>query len=233
MAEAAEEATGRRRRRRGGGDAAAAPKRDVDYRHLINSFAPAPAYSDDQIEEIHLAALKVLREIGVKILLPRAIDILRAAGVSVDEDGVARYPADVVEAAIQSSPAEFRLYGADDAASPMMGGRSIVFCSVGGAPHINDLDHGKRPGTLESSENIIKLSERFDVIHVQSPNVEAQDVPTNLRHYAMTRAQLLYSRKVPFMYMRGTRRSGLLRDGAALSRAVRRGVFGPGPIAGR
>ena len=34
--------------------------------------------------------------------------------------------------------------------------------------------------------------------------VEAQDVPANLRHYAMTEAELTLSDKLPFVYSRGT-----------------------------
>ena len=84
------------------------------------------------------------------------------------------------------------------------GGRQVTWCSVGGPPHISDLDHGKRPGTLEASENIIRLGEHYDVIHVQSPNVEPQDVARReVRHYATMRAQLTLSRKPPFLFSRG------------------------------
>ena len=54
--------------------------------------------------------------------------------------------------------------------------QSLAFVCVGGPPHISDLDRGKRTGTLEDTRNIIKLNQHFDVIHIQSPNVEAQDV---------------------------------------------------------
>ena len=58
-----------------------------------------------------------------------------------------------------------------------LGGDHIAFVCVGGPPHISDLDRGKRNGTLEDTRNIIKLNQHFDVIHIQSPNVEPQDVP--------------------------------------------------------
>ena len=68
------------------------------------------------------------------------------------------------------------------------GGRHVVWCAVGGAPHISDLDGGKRPGTLEDSRNVMRLTEHYDVMHVQSPNVEAQDIDTAFRHFEVTRA---------------------------------------------
>ena len=211
--------TTRRRRGRQAGRPVSVSGRAVDYRRLVNPLTPQCVYSDDQVEAIHNAALRVLREVGVRVLLPEARSLLRAVGAEVDEnDAMARLPAEVVEAALASAPGEFRLHGADEASSPMLGGRHVTWVAVGGAPHASDLDAGKRPGTLADCENIIRLSQHFDVIHLQSPNVEAQDVPTALRHYAVTRAQTTLSSKTPFIFSRGTPQ---VRDCFEMLRLVR------------
>ena len=62
--------------RRAGGAARAA--RAADYRHLVNPFEPLRVFSDDQVEAIHGAALRVLEEIGVRVLLGEARERLRA-----------------------------------------------------------------------------------------------------------------------------------------------------------
>ena len=59
-------------RRRRGGDAAATPKRDVDYHTLKNPFPPATVYSDDHVAALHAQSLRVLSELGMKVLLPEA-----------------------------------------------------------------------------------------------------------------------------------------------------------------
>ena len=190
------ERSGNRRRKRD--EAAANVGRPVDYRRLINPFEPVRRYSDDQIEAIHQTALRVLEELGVKTLLPAARDLLREGGVDVDEGSMmARFDRGIVAEAIASAPATIDLCGADEETSPVWGGRHVTWCPVGGAPHISDLDHGKRPGTLEACENIIRLAEHYDVMHVQSPNVEPQDVAPEIRHYATMRVQLVLSRKTP------------------------------------
>ncbi len=210
---------GRRGRRRQGGGEQAPKERAVDYRHLINPFEPVRLYTDDRIEQIHQTALRVLEELGVKILLPAARTLLRDSGVDVDEVSMmARFDRGIVEEAIASAPASFRMIGADEAASPIWGGRSVTWCSVGGAPHIADLDHGKRPGTIKACENIIRLAEHYDVMHLQSPNVEPQDVPPAVRHYATLRAQLTLSRKPPFLFSRGAPQ---VRDGFRMMRIMR------------
>ena len=207
---------GRRRKR---DEAAISVERPVDYRHLINPFEPVRRYSDDQIEAIHQTALRVLEELGVKILLPAARDLLRTGGVDVDEGSMmARFDRGVVAEAIASAPATIKLHGADQETSPVWGGRHVTWCPVGGAPHISDLDHGKRPGTLEACENIIRLAEHYDVMHVQSPNVEPQDVAPEVRHYATMRAQLVLSRKPPFLFSRGAPQ---VRDGFRMMRIMR------------
>ena len=209
----------RRRGRRAEVDAPAAASRAVDYRHLVNPFEPARVYSDDQIAQIHQTALRVLEELGVKILLPAARELLREGGVDVDEASMmARFDRGIVQSAITSAPSEIQLIGADDDSSLTWGGRRVTWCPVGGAPHISDLDGGKRPGTLEATENIIRLAEHYDVMHVQSPNVEPQDVPPEVRHYATMRAQIILSRKPPFLFSRGAPQ---VKDGFRMMRIMR------------
>lgn len=206
-------------RRRREADATPPVERRVDYRHLTNPFEPARVYSDDQIEQIHQTALRVLEELGVKILLPDARARLREGGVDVDEASMqARFDREVVRDAVASAPSTIRMQGADDDSALTWGDRQVTWCPVGGAPHISDLDDGKRPGTLEATENIIRLAEHYDVMHVQSPNVEPQDVPPELRHYATMRAQLVLSRKVPFLFSRGAPQ---VEDGFRMMRIMR------------
>ena len=80
-------ATRRRGRRRSGGDAdAGLTKRKPDYRTLRNPFKPQGIFSDDRIAAIHDTALRVLEELGIKVLLPQARELYAAAGARVDED---------------------------------------------------------------------------------------------------------------------------------------------------
>ncbi|MEZ5931195.1 MAG: trimethylamine methyltransferase family protein [Alphaproteobacteria bacterium] len=210
-------------RRRGRGrrqvPASQASGRAVDYRNLQNPFAPARIYSDDQIEQIHDTSLRVLEELGVKILLPAARRLLKDGGVDVDEASMmARFDRNLVQQAIASAPTSFEVHGAVERTSFVWGGHRVTWSPVGGPPHISDLDGGKRPGTLVDTENIIRLAEHYDVMHVQSPNVEPQDVAPEVRHYATMRAQLTLSQKVPFLFSRGAPQ---VRDGFRMMQIMR------------
>ena len=56
------------------------------YRRLVNSFEPIRLLSDDQIAAIHVAALDILADKGMRVLLPEARDIFARAGAIVDPD---------------------------------------------------------------------------------------------------------------------------------------------------
>lgn len=209
----------RRRSRRQPGSAPTAPARTVDYRNLRNGLLRQPAFSEDRVEHIHETALRVIGELGIKVLNAEARDVFRQGGAEVDESSqMVRIAPHMVAAALASAPSEFVLRGAEPANDVILGGDHVAFCCVGGAPHITDLDRGKRPGTIEDTRNIIRLSQHFDVMHVQSPNVEPQDVPVHLRHYATTDAQVSLSGKPHFIFARG---SAQVADAFEMTRLAR------------
>ena len=193
------EAPTRARRRRSKAPVEA-PPRSVDYRHLTSSLPLAEGYTDDQIAEIHVTALTVLQELGVRVNHAGARDILACAGAVVTDTQV-RFGREVVEAAIASSPPEFTL--TSGCGTLHIGGRCTQFLPAGGPPYAMDTVRGKRPGTLEDFQNFIRLSQAFDVIHMTAPSVEPQDIPANVRHLRMMRAQMLDSDKATFIYSRG------------------------------
>ena len=43
-------------------------KRQVNYRDLVNPLIRQPAFSDDRLEAIHQTALRVVEELGIKVL---------------------------------------------------------------------------------------------------------------------------------------------------------------------
>ncbi|MBT8433196.1 MAG: trimethylamine methyltransferase family protein [Gammaproteobacteria bacterium] len=195
----------RSRRGRHHGVADTSHQRQVSYRNLKNPLLRQPAFSQDRLEAIHDTALRVIEELGIKVLNDEARRYYKQAGASVDEDSqMVKIDRALVAEALESAPGEFVIHGRTPATDVSMGGDNIAFVCVGGAPHISDLDHGKRPATLEDTRNIIKLCEHFDVIHLQSPNVESQDIPVHLRHYRVTESQLSLSQKPFFIYSRGT-----------------------------
>jgi trimethylamine--corrinoid protein Co-methyltransferase len=89
-----------RTRRRARDPNAGGGERKVDYRNLRNPFPPIPIFTEDRVQAIHQTSLRVLEELGMKVLLPEAREIYRQGGAIIDEDTeMVRIGRDMVEAA--------------------------------------------------------------------------------------------------------------------------------------
>ncbi len=192
----------RGRRRRSATDAQTS-KRQVNYHDLRNPFPAMTVFSDDQAAAMHDTALRTLEELGVKVLLPEAIDVYRKGGARVVDDMV-YIGRDMVAAALESAPKSIRgKAGVREKDLTFELGR-LMFQPGAGAPHATDLVRGRRPGSAQDYAEYTKLNQHFDVLQMLSPSVEPQDVATNVRHYFTTKTQLTLSNKFPFVFSRGT-----------------------------
>jgi trimethylamine--corrinoid protein Co-methyltransferase len=160
--------------------------------------------SVDQVEAIHLASLRILEHYGVRMLLQEARDILRSAGAEVDPSTLrVRFDAALIEEALATVPSLVRLRARNPAHDIEMGEDRICFAAVGGPPHCTDLERGRRAGTLADFGDFMRLTQAFDVVHINGMPVEPIDVPTNVRHLSTAHATLTLTDKVPFVYARG------------------------------
>ena len=136
------------------------------YRQPQNPYQPMAIFSDDEIESIHNASLQVLRDTGMNIQSPRAVEILRAAGANIDADGQrVRFDPDFIMEKISTTPSSFTMHGRTPDKHLDIGGKSMIFSLVSSAPNVSNLDKGRvatRPlsrldtfGALETREKII------------------------------------------------------------------------------
>ncbi|MGZ8756016.1 MAG: trimethylamine methyltransferase family protein, partial [Acidimicrobiia bacterium] len=222
--------TPRERRRKRSQDLSPAPPRSERYRHIVNPFEPARILSDDQVDAIHAAAIKLLAEVGMRVLHPEARSLLAAAGARVSEsDELVHFDPDLVAASVAAAPARFDIRSRNSERDVAMGGTSVAFFPVAGPPHSIDLDRSRRAGSLSEFEDFTKLTQTYDVLHGLSPTVEPQDVPLEERHLQMTLSQLSLSDKVPFIYCRGRAQVADCLEMIRLVSGLEQGDFGREP----
>lgn len=174
------------------------------YSHLRHPFAAQGAFSDDEIAAMHDTALRVLENLGMRILLPEARAIFRAAGALVDEDTqMVRIGRDLVAAALALAPRSIRLRAGDPKHEQRFEPGALLFMAGSGCPNVTDRLRGRRPGSRESFIETLRLQQSFDVIHMHGPSAEPQDVAINQRHYALMEEQLSNCTKPLFVYARG------------------------------
>jgi trimethylamine--corrinoid protein Co-methyltransferase len=165
-------------------------------RGFRNTLRPLDILPPEAEEKVHLAALRMLRDHGVVIEEPRALDLFRRAGLRIDE-GEQRvfFPPGYVEEQIRKAPAQFILHARDPGNDVTVGGDRLVFAPVSGPPFVMDRERGRRDGTVEEQRNLVRLSEVLEVMHHGCPEVAVKDLPVETRHLDILYDQIRLSTK--------------------------------------
>jgi trimethylamine--corrinoid protein Co-methyltransferase len=117
----------------------------------IERTVPLRFFSDEQLERLRAATLRILEEVGVRCDSPLALDILGDHGARVDAGSrVVRFPADLVEKAMARAPRHFVL-GARDASCELDLSRAATFCTTDGcATELIDWRTGERRASTKA-----------------------------------------------------------------------------------
>ena len=130
-------------RRRGGtraerGQRTAGGPAQLPWRQVRNSLPPMEILRPEQIEAIHDTSMRILEEVGMDFLHPRALDILRQAGAEVEPGSErVRFDRGLIEESIAKAPSEFRLHARNPAHHLAIGGNNITFASVASPRSMN------------------------------------------------------------------------------------------------
>ncbi|MEM8658058.1 MAG: trimethylamine methyltransferase family protein, partial [Pseudomonadota bacterium] len=162
-----------RKSRRAGGRAGNA-RRDatvaieqMDWRIITNTDHPTEPLSEEGVEAIHQAAMRVLEEIGIEFLNAEARDELKRAGCDVDPDGTnVKFDRAWIMEKIALVPSQFDITPRNPARKITIGGNHMAFVNVSSPPNAMDLDRGRRVGDFESFTDFLKLTQYFNCIHV-------------------------------------------------------------------
>lgn len=145
-------------------------------------YDPIRVISDDQVEAIHRAALKLLATQGMRVLNGRALDLFRGAGARV-EGQMVYTDAGLIEERLATVPGTFTIAARNRAKDLRFGGNDMVFASVGGPAYVMDLDRGRRDGTLQDMQDFLRLCQSLNVIQQESGGpLEPMDLPAATRH---------------------------------------------------
>ncbi|MDP9481633.1 MAG: trimethylamine methyltransferase family protein [Chloroflexota bacterium] len=162
----------------------------LPWRSIVNPYRPVEILSADQVEAIHLASLRILREIGFEILGDRALDLLAKAGAEVDrERRNVRLDDGLVEDLIATAPAVFTQHARNPDRDIVLGGNHLVFGAVGGPAFVTDLDRGRRPGNFADFCDYVRVIGALDIVQQEGGGpLEPTDLPVATRHLDMYRA---------------------------------------------
>jgi trimethylamine--corrinoid protein Co-methyltransferase len=175
-------------RKRGGRSRSSKPASPVieqrPFSQYKRSYPAVHIVSDDQIEHIHQASLKLLSETGMDVLHGEARAVMKRAGADVrDGENRVRFDPDLIMDCIKSVPSEFELHARNPDHTVTMGGDNIVFNMMASAPNCSDTDRGRRTGNQEDYRNFLRLAQMHNVLHVTGGYpVEPTDIHASIRH---------------------------------------------------
>lgn len=154
------------------------------WRRFRNPHPPVEILSQDQLDAIHDNSLRILAEIGVKVLDGRSRSLLADAGCMVDEScRIVRFDPDLVEEIVAEAPATAELHARNPDFNLTLGGNEIIFSSVMCPPFANDLDRGRRAGTYAELREFVKLAHAINSVHqAGGGGFEPLDLPAETRH---------------------------------------------------
>src|SRR6185436_2662290 len=203
---------GRALRRRAGGRAGHERNRlpqQRPFRQPRMPYEPTRAISEDELEAIHRASLRLLAETGMDFLDPDAREHLRAAGARI-EDGSQRVRFDpaMVEEVIKTVPSEFTLHARNPERDVQLGGAWVAFGTVGSPPNVADLDRGRRIGNRADYQNLLRLGQSLTSVHfLAGYPVEPVDIHHGVRHLHATFDALTLMDKPIHAYSLGRQRN--------------------------
>lgn len=213
---------GRRGGRAGKRDAADTGFDQPEFFQLKNPYAPTEIVSADELESIHLASLRVLKEIGIEVLHDGARDIMKEAGADVKAGfQLVRFDPDLILNAIQSCPPEYTLHARNPAHNLVFGGNNMCFSQMASAPNCSDTDNGRRPGNRDDFRKLLKLCQMHNILHlVGGYPVEPVDIHASIRHLECLRDMSLLTDKLYVCYSLGQQRNLDAFEIARIARGV-------------
>ncbi len=170
--------------RRGKSDRGRGGVPQLPWQPVVNPYPPMEILTEEQMETLHHTSMRILSELGIRVMGKRVMDIFEAAGAIVDRDtSIIRLDESLVMAALATAPATFTLTSRNPEKALTLGGRNMVFGLVAGPPNVHDRINGRRPGNYAEYQNFIRLAHYFNAIHIIGNQVVAPvDLPANSRH---------------------------------------------------
>ena len=175
--------------------------------------------SEDQIKEIHHATLELLETVGVRVMNPEGLQLLRDAGCRIKDDDIAQMPNWLVEECIRSTPSRISIYNRNGQDAINLKGHKVHFGLGTDLPKTWDLYTNElRESRLQDVINAAKVAGSFEEIDFIASYALPHDVPTNLMYIESFKAQVETSLKPIFFTAAGPEDLAVIIEMAAAVR---------------
>ncbi|MEA2299383.1 MAG: trimethylamine---corrinoid protein Co-methyltransferase [Solirubrobacteraceae bacterium] len=165
---------------------------------FVNAMPRYEILSEDAMAVLDKGWRRIVSELGIEFLLPEAVELLRAAGQTVEDENRVRFDPDFILEQVAKAPKEFELQARNPEQSAHIGGDHMVFAPVYGCPFIREGDV-RRDAKMADFENLVRLAQAFPELDSPGGTIcEPEDRPLDSRHLDMVYALQTFSDK-PYM----------------------------------
>ena len=183
-------------------------------------YTPTVVATDEQLELIHDGSMRILEDIGIDVLLPKARDMMVAAGAQANGERVC-FGREMIMELIGHAPDSFVLHARNPLHNIQVGKQFVNFGTVASAPNTNSLDGGRRPGNHQDYQTFLRLMQSLNILHFTSGYpVEPVDIHASVRHIHCLADCVKLTDKVFHCYSLGQQRN---RDALEIAR-IGRGI---------
>ncbi len=134
--------------------------------------------TDGELHEIHMATLEILEEVGVRVEHKPALEIFRDHGCEVDfKERIVKIPEDILNQALSTCPSQFTLYGKTPEFDVRVDTESVYTIGGSSALFVLGLDGKRRIATLRDLEDLTRLQDALENLHIMHGIVNPQDIP--------------------------------------------------------
>ena len=139
--------------------------------------------SEEQMRDIHSAALDILEDCGTIIHHEKARKLLQTAGAYVKDDRRVLIPSGLVEWAIRSAPSRVTVYDRSGRPSMFLEGRNVYYGTGSDCPNLLDSFTGKRRAFRSGDvEDAVRLVDALPNIDFTMSMGLAPDLPNELQY---------------------------------------------------
>jgi len=163
--------------------------------------------SDTQLQNLHRAALEVLRRTGVRFQHQEALYLLEEAGAFISDGDLVKFPAAMVEDAIASTPSRIVMCDRDGQPAMFLEGANVYFGTGSDCPNIIDPETGThRKFTQADLINGYHLCDALPNIHFLMSMGIPDDVDVPLQYDTQMALMLEHTTK-PIVFVTNDRAS--------------------------
>ena len=117
----------------------------LPWRTVENPYPPLELASAEQIEALHKTSMRILSELGIRVMGDNVLKLFAAAGAIVDRaEMTVRIDESLVAQAVSTAPSSTTLTSRNPDKRLTLGGRNVVFGLVAGPPNVHDCIRGRR-----------------------------------------------------------------------------------------